>query len=699
MTSDTRNSQTQAADLTTPVQFLKGVGPQRAELLEKLRLKSARDVLFFFPRKYEDMNELRPIAELETGELASVCGTVEEVELRNTGPGRSLLGVLVRDQSSWLRAVWFNQPYMQQKFEVGRRVLLAGEPRMNGGRWEMAHPRVEQLGDHDPPPAGRILPVYSLTDGISQRQMRRLVSLTVESLSEQVDEVFPDEFLERYRLLPIRRALPQMHQPATQTQLDDARRRFIYQELLVMQLALAMRRQRLRRAQQAVPLPADARIDSRILNLFPFNLTDDQRRAIDEVASDMAAEVPMNRLLQGDVGSGKTVIAIYAMLLAVAHGCQSALMAPTEVLARQHFRTLSVQLGESRVRLGLLTGSSTARQRRETLAAVKAGEVDLIVGTHAILSSGVEFAKLGLVVIDEQHKFGVRQRATLKQAGMAPHYLVMSATPIPRTVSMTMFGDLDVSSLRETPPGRQTVHTYLGKEQERDRWWDFFRKKVREGRQGYVITPLVDEPSETEIASVEQAFEDLANGQLEAFRIGLIHGRMAAEEKDAVMKDFAQGNLQVLVATSVVEVGIDVGNATMMTIESGERFGLSQLHQLRGRISRGVHPGYLCVFADASTDEAHQRLEAFVATTDGFALAEKDFQMRGPGDLFSTRQHGLPPLRIADLQRDHKLLEDARRDAQELVGNDPELRDPKLARLRRMVVIRYGKALDLGDVG
>ncbi len=413
----------------------------------------------------------------------------------------------------------------------------------------------------------------------------------------------------------------------------------------------------------------------------------------------MARPLPMNRLLQGDVGSGKTVVALYAMLLAVAHHQQAALMAPTEVLARQHALTVENLLSASQVRRVQLTGGMPAKQRAAVLEQIAAGEIDLVVGTQAVIQEDVRFARLGLVVIDEQHKFGVLQRSILKHAGLDPHYLVMTATPIPRTVAMTLFGDLDTSTLRESPPGRQPVHTYLATQEQRARWWEFFRKKLREGRQGYVVTPLVEESDQFAAVSLEETYEELANGELEAFRLGLIHGRMTAAEKDDVMDAFRTGEIQVLVCTSVVEVGVDVANATLMTIEGGQRFGLAQLHQLRGRIGRGKFPGFCCVFAEPQSDEAQQRLAAFAATTDGFELAEKDFQLRGPGDLFGTKQHGLPPLRIADLPGDMPLLEEARADARGLVAADPDLSAPEHGLLRRRMMAHYGKALELSDVG
>ena len=697
------NSTPPPQSLATSVQFLKGVGPQRAELLAKLDVHYAADLLFFFPRAYQDMSELRQISQLEERKLASVAGVIDEADLRNTGPGKSLLGILVKEGTQYLRCLWFNQPWLREKLQEGRRILVSGEPKREGVRWEMVHPRVELLSDDEDIPAGRVLPVYSLTEGLNQTQMRRIIAGAVELFADQVEDALPADYLAAHQLLPIREAIVQIHAPPSEAARLDARRRFIYQELLVLQLALAIRKWRLSHLRQAPPLPTTSKIDARITRLFPFSLTADQRQAIDQIAADMARPYPMNRLLQGDVGSGKTVVAMYAMLLAVAHGYQAALMAPTEILARQHLQTLGKALAASKVRLALLTGSLSAGERQDLLRRIAAGEVDVVIGTHAVThavsQSGVEFRKLGLVVIDEQHKFGVRQRAALKKAGVDPHYLVMTATPIPRTVSMTLFGDLDVATLRDPPPGRQPVHSYLATDEQRMRWWHFFRQKLSEGRQGYVIAPLVGEAETLETANVQQTLETLSHGELAGYRLGLLHGRLTPTEKESAMEAFRAGRTHVLVATSVVEVGVDIPNATLMTIEGGERFGLSQLHQLRGRISRGSHAGYLCVFANPASDEAQERLDAFTKTTDGFELAELDFRLRGPGDLFGTRQHGLPPLRIADLQRDIAIVEEARLDAQALIQTDPELDNPAFARLKRMVFHRYGEALDLGDVG
>lgn len=684
--------------LIAPVQFLKGVGPERAALLERLGVRTIGDLLFLFPRDYQDLTDFRPMSELEEERWISVCGRVEEVESRVAQWGRSVVGVLVMGEGGYVRAVWFDQLFMREKFTRGQRVVLSGRPKLRGLVWEMHHPKVTWLAEDEDPPPGRILPIYPLTEGLQQYQLRRVMENALRDYAGYLEEAFPIDFLETHSLWPIQQAIGQIHFPADQESLEQARRRFIYQELFQLQLALALRRAG-QRQRQAPVLPCSALIDARIRRLFPFELTDGQNQAIQDIVADMACPVPMNRLLQGDVGSGKTVVAVYAMLLAVAHGYQAVLMAPTEVLARQHAQTLDRLLSASRVRRALLLGGLPEGERTELLSRIATGDMDLIVGTQAVIQKDVQFAKLGLVVIDEQHRFGVRQRAWLKRAGLDPHYLVMTATPIPRTITMTIFGDLDISFLRDNPPGRQKVHTYWADDSRRAAWWTFFRKKLDEGRQGYVVVPLIEGSEESETANALAMYETLSQGELRSFRLGLIHGRMPSTEKDQIMACFRRGEIQVLVCTSVIEVGVDVPNATLMTIEGAERFGLAQLHQLRGRISRGPVPGFCCIFANPTTEESRRRLELFQNTTDGFALAEWDFELRGPGELFGTRQHGLPPFRIADLARDKAVLEEARRDAQALVASDPGLARPEHARLRQLTLRRYGHALELGDVG
>jgi ATP-dependent DNA helicase RecG len=685
-------------ELSTPVQFLRGCGPQKAEKLARLGLTTIRDLLFFFPRTYQDLTEVRPVDALEEGQPASVVGVIDEVELRDRGGGRSVLGVLVRQESSYLRLLWYNQPFLLKRFKAGQRILASGRPKYFGNRWQISHPQVKHLDENAEPQSGQLLPVYPLTEGLHQRHLRPLVKAALEACADRLEEVFPPGYLEKYNLWAIGTALAQLHFPDNAASLDRARRRFVYQELLVMQLGLALGRAQSAKGADALPLVLSAKIDARIRRLFPFQLTAGQNQVIAEIVADLAGTQPMNRLLEGEVGSGKTVVAVYAMLLAVASGAQAALMAPTELLVRQHARTLEKLLAASHVKLAVLTGSVTGNERKDILARLAAGEIQLILGTQALVEPTVRFARLGLVVIDEQHKFGVRERAAFRQSGSQPHYLVMTATPIPRTIALAAYGDLELSTLRERPAGRQNVHTYLPAAAEWPRWWEFFRKKLREGRQGYVIAPVV-EGDDGSLPSLEQSFESLANGELEAFRLGLVHGRMSGEHKDAAMERFRSGDTQVLVATSVVEVGVDVPNATLMAIEGAHRFGLAQLHQLRGRISRGAYPGYCCLFSDAETPAAQARLSALVRSDDGFELAEIDFELRGPGELIGDRQHGAAALRIADLVRDREVLAEARRDAQALRAADPGLDLPEHAALRRKVLARYGRTLDLGEVG
>lgn len=686
--------------LTQSVQFLKGVGPHRAQILEKLGLRTVADLLFFFPRSYQDFTELHQIPELEAEQLASIAGVVDDIDQNITGNGKHILYVLIRQENQFLRAVWFNQQFLFNKFQVGQRVLFRGKAKISGGRFQMTHPKVTWLdADQNVEDEKQLSPVYRLTEGINQRQMRELVAQTVEQCADTVQEAFPDELREQVDVCGIDTAIRQIHAPKTHEEVEKARSRLVYQELFILQLALAIRKHKIRTENVAPALELTPKIRARITGRLPFELTETQRTALNEIAEDMGQAFPMNRLLHGEVGSGKTAVAVCSMLISVAHGHQAALMAPTEILARQHFQTLTELLQNSRVRLALWTGSMKQAERKKAEEKIISGEIDIVIGTQAIVASKLKFHQLGLVVIDEQHKFGVRQRALMKQSGHDPHYLVMTATPIPRTISMTLFGDLDVSTLERTSGVGDRVNTYLGQEESREQWWEFFRKKLRAGRQGFVVAPLVDSGEDSELGSAERIFEALSNGPLEEFRLDVLHGKQTPEAKDAAMADFVSGKTQVIVATGVIEVGINVPNATIMTIESAERFGLSQLHQLRGRVSRGQHPGYVCAFATSNAPEENQRLTAFAETDSGFELAEIDLQIRGPGNLFSTQQSGFPPLMIADLIRDSEVLKRAQQDARDLIARDPDMAGENYSRLKQLVFSRYGKALDLSDVG
>ncbi|MCE2791576.1 MAG: ATP-dependent DNA helicase RecG [Planctomycetota bacterium] len=691
-------STTSSPPLLTPVDRLPGVGSPLARLLERLGLRTAADLLFNFPRRYEDYTELTELVHLEVGTTCSVVANIREVDQRVTVTGKHVQYVLLEQNRHYLRAIWFNLPYMEKRFQVGQLLHLRGTVKENGGRFEMLQPHYKVLEPGETGVEKKLLPVYPLTEGLKQWQLRKITERVIGDYAGLIEEALPEPVRQELALYPIREAIEQVHFPSTAATAEEARRRLVVQELLVLQLALAMRRYQHAQGQTALPLPLTGKIRDRILGRMPFELTEYQQQAFAEIAADMDRAIPMNRLLHGDVGSGKTAVALCAILLAVAHGAQAALMAPTEILARQHDRTIREILRNSRVRIALWTGSTAHRQSLSEKIA--AGEVDIVVGTQAIVQSELSFAKLGLVVIDEQHKFGVKQRSNLRQlSSTVPHYLVMTATPIPRTISMTVFGDLDVSALRRPERLRAPVHTYLGTDATREKWWDFVVKKLREGRQAYVIAPRVETDDEVAAASAERLYERLSNGPLAAFKLDLLHGRQSAEEKDAALRAFAAGQTQVLVATSVVEVGIDVPNATIMTIESAERFGLSQLHQLRGRVSRGVHPGFVCCFSTTDNPEDNDRLKAFRETNDGFELAEIDLRIRGPGNLFSTQQTGFPPLRIADLVRDAGLLQQIRELGTRIIAADPELQAEEHARLRQLVLTRYGQSLQLGNVG
>ncbi len=691
-------SPTSIKKLTQPVQYIKGVGAYKAKLLEKLGLRTAVDILFFFPRKYQDFREITLIENLESEQHASLLAEVVEIESSISQTGKSILYVLFKDETGFMRGIWFGQSFLKDRFKLKQRVLLRGKAVERGMRFQMTHPKVTWLEPEQEVSQGQLLPVYRLTDGINQRLLREIVQATIDQYAALVEEAMPLFIRERAEVCDIHTAIQNVHFPKEQEQLDEAQGRLVYQELLILQLALAVRRHRVRSGQHSTPLELTPKVKSRILRRFPFELSDSQLIAFEEIAADMNRAYPMNRMLHGDVGSGKTVVAVCSMLLAVAHGGQAALMAPTEILARQHARTLAKMLAGSRVSVALLTGGQTSNERKALQERLETGKVDIVVGTTAVVNAASKFKNLSLVIIDEQHKFGVKQRSKLRGAN-DPHYLVMTATPIPRTISMTLFGDLDVSTLGRPEGVGGSVHTYLGSEQNREKWWEFFRKKLLDGRQGYVVAPLVDGGEETTIGSAERIFESLANGPLEEFRIDLLHGRQSSEEKDATLQAFASGQTQVLVATGVVEVGIDVPNATVMTIQSAERFGLSQLHQLRGRVGRGKHAGYVCAFETGDAPNENERLAAFANSNDGFELAEIDMQLRGPGNLLSTRQSGFPPLLIADLFRDSEILIQSQKDARQIIEEDPELDGEAMDRLRQLVFSRYGHVLDLGDVG
>ncbi len=689
----------QSDPLRQGVHTLRGVTELRLEQLHRLGILTVADLLFHFPRAYEDLSDHRAITALTEGTIQTVRGEVVEIEGRRLADGRCVVSVVLSDDGQHcVEGVWFNQPGAAARFRYGQRVAFSGKPKWFRDHWQMSNPRVQSL-DGEADPSQRVVPVYPLTEDLRADRLRSLMRQAVEGFAAHLPEVLPPSLRASRRLSEAARAMAQVHFPDSLADAQAGRRRFVYEEFLLLQLALGLRRRELRDRQRAPVLPVTPRIDARIRRLFHFRLTGDQDRAVADVCRDLASDRPMQRLLQADVGAGKTAVAVYALLVAVANKHQAVLMAPTEVLARQHWQTLEGYLAQSRVRRLLLTGGLTPKERRAALAAIKDGEVDLVVGTQALVQEDVQFARLGLVVIDEQHKFGVNQRARVKRLGIDPHYLVMTATPIPRTMALTVFGDLDVTVMRQLPPGRRPVQTRWLHAGRRDWLYQQLSKELRQGRQGYVVCPLVEESEALDLKAAAQAHEDLQAGPFHEFRLGLLHGRMDEDAKADVMARFRKKEIDLLVCTPVVEVGVDVPNATLMVVEHAERFGLSQLHQLRGRVSRGTVPGQCYLFADPATDEARERLRAFVRLADGFALAEEDARLRGAGQLFGTRQHGLGELRLGDVLADAELLRLARKDAFALVAADAGLRRPEHAALRRAVLERYGQTLDLAEIG
>jgi len=686
--------------LQTNVQFSTAVGPRRAGMLARLGIRTIEDLLWHLPRDLLDLTEVRRPSQLTSDEVQTVRGVVVETDARALSKGRTLTAALLDCSGEFVRGLWFNQPWMRQKLQPGQHVLFSGKPRRHQGRWEFSHPRMQWIEADDDTTGGGLLPKYPLTEGLTQHELRRMTRHAVEQYAALVPEYLPDSFRTARKLPDIQAALWGLHAPASRAAYDAGRRRVVFDDLFEFQLALALRRRVWQHQPHAPVLPVTARIDARIRRLFPFRFTPGQDQAVQDIVADLASGRVMHRMLQAEVGAGKTAVAVYAMLAAVAAGFQTVLMAPTELLAVQHWETIDALLAESRVERRLLTGSITAAQRRDVLDQIAGGEVQLVVGTQALIQSGLQFACLGLAVIDEQHKFGVAQRATFAGAELTPHVLVMTATPIPRSLCLTQFGDLDLSVMRDVPPGRRPVVTArVRNRMEQQRAWDFLRRQIRSGRQAYIVCPRVESESPgARDAAADRVFEYLIRTELEGFRVALVHGQMDRDERGTTMRRFREGELDALVSTTVIEVGVDVPNATLMVVLQAERFGLAQLHQLRGRIARGTYQGYCWLFSESEAADAVERLQALETMTDGFQIAEKDFELRGPGDVLGIRQHGELPLRAADPLRDAAVLDEAREAAFQLVESQ-EFDQPDFAPLKRRVLDRFGRLFDLPQSG
>jgi len=663
--------------LSTPLQFLKGVGPRKAADLKRAGLHTVEDLLYRLPFRYEDRSHMQPIASLRPGMRAAVLGEIKSAHLATTRRrGFRIFHAVVGDAGGAIRCTWMNQAFLADVLRPHQSVVVFGDVKLDSTGLHFMNPEFELMSDDlESVRTARIVPFYEKTGSVTPNMQRRIVRQSLDQLSADLPDLVPSEIRERLQLVDRRTAIEHAHFPPNDASVAElnafrtpAQRRLIFEEFFLFQIGHAWRRH----ATSAEPKPHTVTVDDRIrasaANILPFKLTPGQRTSLKEIVDDMRRPQPMHRLLQGDVGAGKTIVALLAAVVAMENGLQVAFMAPTEILAAQHFGTIARLMARSRFRVDMLTGSTPGLEKHTLHAHIERGTTHLIVGTHALVQDAIRFHKLGLVVIDEQHRFGVAQRAALRMKGLRPDVLLMTATPIPRTLALTDYSELDVSKIPDLPPGRRPVRTWVKPESRRDEVYQLIREQLDAGRQAYIIYPLVDESEKIDLKSATEMADHLQAEVFPAYRVALLHGRMKQDAKDRVMHAFVSGQVQVLVSTTVVEVGVDVPNASVMVVEHAERFGLSQLHQLRGRVGRGAWESHCVLLYQAPwTDEARERLKTMADTTDGFAIAERDLELRGPGDFFGTRQSGVPALRTGDLVRDREVMEDAHREARELV--------------------------------
>ena len=664
--------------------FIRGIGPKRFEALNRLGVRSIRDLCYFFPRRYEDRSHFQSIADIKPGTEVTVQGDVATLGVRQVKQ-LTLFELILSDTTGTLTAVWFNQPYLKNQFKVGDRVILSGKAEAYHERIQLSSPEYERIQNEemDATHTGRITPIYPLSEGLAQRSLRTAMKEVADHyVSQEVKEFLPRSVRDRHSLMELSSAVQAMHFPPDQGTLEAARRRLIFDEFFIFELILLYKMRAIQRKERRWRC-------GNATAAYNFSLTEGQERAIQEILSDVTTETPMNRLLQGEVGSGKTVVAAFFLYLAAKSGVQSALLVPTEILAEQHYQTLSKLLSPLGVPCELLTGSLDDQKRAGTLERMESGTLRVIIGTHALLQEDIRFKQLGLVVIDEQHRFGVRQRAKLILRKPRPHLLVMTATPIPRTMGLTLYGDLDISTIKELPKGRKPIKTYwIAKKREAEVLEQIKKRVLESEEQAYVLFPIIDELEQPTVrtppslSAAAQEYERLRRGVLQGVPIGLVHGRLPKKDRDEVMQKFYTGKIKILVATSIVEVGVDNPNVTFIVIENAERFGLSQLHQMRGRAGRGEKGGTCFLFADPTTEEGKKRLRVLTKTTDGFEIAEADLKLRGPGEFLGTKQSGLPAFQLADLIRDTALLVLARKEAKAVLDDDPELLKPELQLLK-----------------
>lgn len=679
-------------NLNKDVQFIKGIGPQRAAKLAKLGVFTLKDLLYYFPRTFEDRNNIKKIAQLEDDEKATVKAVISSIKTFNPRKGMTITNINVKDETGFATLSFFNRGYIKNTYKTGDSILAFGKVKIRNDRVEMNSCEIEYL-TNSPKQTGKLMPVYPLTYGVTNKDVMNMIKAALESEEIEVEEYLPQEIISKYHLCDIKYAIKNIHLPSSKEALKIALYRIIFEELLILQLGLFMFKSG-RNEEKGISIKKHDDLKN-IMDSLSFKLTKAQFNSLNEILEDMESDKAMNRLVQGDVGSGKTIVAMLALANCVLNGYQGAIMAPTEILAQQHYISFNEVLGSFGITCELLVGSLTKKQKENVLERVKNHEIDILIGTHALIEDKVEFDKIGLAVTDEQHRFGVMQRGKLSLKGENPHVLVMTATPIPRTLALILYGDLDISIIDELPPGRKPIKTIAVQQKKRDSaYTTLVREEVLKGRQVYVVCPLVEESESIEAQSAVELVEDLRANYFSDLRLGLIHGKMKSCEKEETMGEFKDGNVDILVSTTVIEVGVNVPNATLMIIENAERFGLAQLHQLRGRVGRGSHKSYCILIYNSKNEVCRQRMAIMEETNDGFKISEKDLEIRGPGEFFGTRQHGLPELKVANLFQHMKILKLAQKEARYMLGADKKLEHIENKLLKREILEKFKDILE-----
>ncbi|MCK4257882.1 MAG: ATP-dependent DNA helicase RecG [Halanaerobiales bacterium] len=689
--------------LARPVQYVKGVGPKRAKTLNRLNVENVMDLIYYIPREYSDRSQIMSISDINKSqslikEEVTIVGKVVAIQEMRVKRGMKIIKVAIHDGTGLAFGVWYNQPYIKDQFKNDEKVIFSGKVNLkNYNRYrkiELNNPVFERLESDDHLHTSRIVPIYPLTEGLSQKNIREIINNAIDQYISYLPELIPGMLKQKYSLLSSDQALKFVHFPENRTLLEEAKRRLIFEDFFFLQLGILYRRKLMQSNNEGYSCKEDQELISTFINVLPFSLTNAQKRVWEEISYDQQKTKPMYRLLQGDVGSGKTVIAAMSLIKGIENGLQGALMAPTEILAEQHYLSLKGWFETLDLHVELITGSLKKKRREEILNQLSTGKIDLVVGTHALIQEEVQFKKLGVVVIDEQHRFGVEQRELLQKKGIHPHVLVMTATPIPRSMALTIYGDLELSVIDELPPGRKPIVTVWRQPETRDKIYSFVKDELNQGRQAYVVCPLIDESEVIDVESATQMAEYLSLEVFTDYKVSLLTGQTSRDERDQIMRDFRDGKVDILVATTVIEVGVDVPNASIMLIEDAQRFGLAQLHQLRGRVGRGEAQSYCILIGDTTTPEGERRLNVMVETNDGFKIAEEDLAIRGPGEFFGTRQHGLPEFKVASLIRDWEMLEIVRNEVKELLKEYPDWIDQELLKIIFAIRFRGSLLLD-----